>query len=65
MAGHKLTEAVAILLALVCLLQQVTAQATAEPTNKLDPSLSVGFATVMVTVLGLTIVVTMCLAVGS
>lgn len=65
MAGPRSTEVIAILLALVCLLQQVAAQASAEPTNKLDHSISIGFATVMVTVLVFTIAVTMCLAIGS
>lgn len=65
MATRSLTSVVAVLLALVCLIQQASAQASAEPVNKLDASLSIGFATVMVTVLALTIVITMCLAVGS
>lgn len=65
MAVRGLTSVAAILLALLCLVEQAAAQASAEPVNKLDHGLSVGFATIMVTVLGLTIAVTMCLAIGS
>ena len=63
MASSSLASYVAVVLAVACtLLQLANAQ---EPTPKLDTSLSIGFATIMVSVLALTIVVTMCLALGS
>ena len=51
-------------LAVILVMVQL-ASAQAEATNKLDPALSLSLVTILITVLSLTIVITMCLAVGS
>lgn len=51
-------------LAVILVLVQL-ANAQAEATNKFDPALSLSLATILITVLSFTIVVTMCLAIGS
>ncbi len=64
MANLRSTVYCLLCLAVILVLVQLANAQTAEPTDKFNKSLSLGLATIMITVLTLMIVITMCLALG-
>ncbi len=64
MANVRSTVYCILCLAVILVLVQLANAQTAEPTDKFNKSLTLGLATIMITVLTLMIVITMCLALG-